>query len=410
MVTQALRDSPDRLQRLVEINQQISATLELPELLQSIVNAAAELTGSDQASIAQYFEADETLRFVAARWMEPQVMEETRIPLDGSIAGRAFQERRPVVVQNAQKEEFFRQVDKDTGFQTRSVLTVPLLMRGKAQGVLSALNKHAGGEYDVQDIIVLETLASQAAIALENARLLKESREAYARLAELDEMKNNFIAISSHELRIPLGLILGHATYLKETFEGDELEQVEVIERSALRLKDIVEDLSQVETIQSDTSELRQNICDLTTVLRNIVSKHQNAADEKGVELVSRLPERSVNINAEADKLRIAFNHLVKNAIAFTNKGGKVEISLFVEDEWVEAHVSDTGIGIPEKDLPRIFERFYQVEEHMTRKHGGMGLGLTVAKAMVEMHKGEISVESVEGRGTRFSVKLPSSL
>jgi len=183
LVTQALLDSPERLQRLVEINQKISATLELPELLQAIVNAAAELTASEQASIAQYSEEDQSLRFVAARWMEDEVMENTRIPLDGSISGRAFQDKRPVVVKNAQEEDFYRLVDDKTGFKTHSVLSVPLIMRGEATGTLSALNKNRGGEYDVQDIIVMETLASQAAIALENSRLLIESRYSYAKLA-----------------------------------------------------------------------------------------------------------------------------------------------------------------------------------------------------------------------------------
>ena len=407
LVTQALLDSPERLQRLVEINQKISATLELPELLQAIVNAAAELTTSEQASLAEYSEEDNSLRFVAAHWMEEDVMASTRIPLDGSISGRAFQDKRPVVVQNAQEEDFYRQVDKNTGFKTHSVLSVPLMMRGEATGTLSALNKNRGGEYDVQDIIVMETLASQAAIALENARLLNESREAYSKLAEIDEMKNNFIAISSHELRIPLGLILGHATYLKDLLEGEERDQVDVIERSALRLKDIVEDLSQIENLQSDTAALRSNICDLNAVLMKIISGQQSSAEDKSIKFISKMPTGSVNIFGEEDKLRIAFNHLAKNAISFTNEGGTVEISLIKGEKQAEIFISDTGIGIPKGDLDNIFNRFFQVEEHMTRRRGGMGLGLTVAKAMIELHKGKIVVDSVEGKGSRFHITLP---
>jgi len=407
VVTQALHNSPERLQRLVEINQKISATLDLPELLQSIVNAASELTESQQASIAQFFPKDQTLRFVAAKWMDADIMENTRIPLDGSISGKAFQQRKAVIVHNAQKEDFYRKVDEDSGFQTRSVLSVPLMMRGEAKGVLSALNKHGGAEYDVQDIIVLETLASQAAIALENARLLRESRQAYARLAELDEMKNNFVAISSHELRIPLGLILGHASYLKESLNGEHKDQVEVIERSALRLKEIVEDLSVVENIKGDTDELRSNYTDLSDLLRKNIAEFGSEAQEKGIMLIPKLPDDHVWIFGEQDKLGIAFKHLIRNAIAFTDKGGKVELLLRKNAKKAQVFVSDTGIGIPEKDLEDIFERFYQVEEHMTRRHGGMGLGLTVAKSLIELHKGEIEVESVQGKGTRFEIRLP---
>ncbi len=409
MVTQALLDSPERLQRLVEINQKISATLELPDLLQAIVDAAAELTDSDQASIAQIFDEDDSLRFVAARWMEDDVMAETRIPLDGSISGRAFLEKRPVVVHNAQDEEFYRKVDSKTGFQTRSILSVPLLMREEATGTLSVLNKSDDREYDVQDIVVLETLASQAAIALENARLLKETREAYSRLSELDEMKNNFIAISSHELRIPLGLILGHASYLKESLQGEQKEQVDVIERSAIRLKDILDDLSQIENLKSDTDSLRATTFDLRSILVKTINEHRISAEEKGLKLISKLPEGSVIIFGDGDKLRIAFKHLIKNAIDFTDQGGSVEISLKLGTEKADIYVSDTGVGIPKRDLDKIFDRFFQVEEYMTRQHGGMGLGLTVAKAMVEMHKGQLSVESVEGMGSRFHVSLPLS-
>jgi len=407
LVTQALQNSPERLQRLVEINQQISATLELPELLQSIVNAASELTNSEQASIAQFEPEDQSLRFVAAKWMDPDVLANARVPLDGSISGRAFQQKRAVIVHNAQDETFYRQVDEESGFQTRSVLSVPMMMRGEAQGVLSALNKIGGREYDVQDIIVLETLASQAAIALENARLLRESREAYRRLAELDEMKNNFVAISSHELRIPLGLILGHSSYLKESLDDEHQDQLEIIERSALRLKDIVEDLSVVENIKGDTDELRSNYSDLAELLQTTLEEFQEEAGEKGLVLIPKIPDDHVWIFGEEDKLSIAFKHLLRNSIEFTNQGGKIELELKKNATQAHVFLSDTGIGIPNADLGRVFDRFYQVEEHMTRKHGGMGLGLTVAKGLIELHKGTIGVESVQGKGTRFEIQLP---
>jgi signal transduction histidine kinase len=310
-------------------------------------------------------------------------------------------------VQNAQKEEFFRKVDDTTGFQTRSVLSVPLMMRDRATGVISALNKKNGQQFDDPDIVVLETLASQASIALENSRLLKESREAFANLAELDEMKSNFIAISSHELRIPLGLILGHATYLKEMVKGEEIDQVEVIERSAMRLKDIVEDLSQIENLQSDSASLRNNIFNLNEMMEKTISEHQSTADEKKIELVLKMPKKLISYEGEADKLRIGFNHILKNAIAFTDADGKVEVALNSDKDWIEITVSDTGIGVPKNELERIFDRFYQVEKHMTRKHGGMGLGLTIAKAMVEIHEGEIKMESVESKGSRVMVRLP---
>jgi signal transduction histidine kinase len=394
--------------RLLEINRELSATLDVDTLLQSIVEAAAELTHSEQASIARYDEENDCLRFIAARWMDPEMMASIRVPLRGSIAGQAFSEQGPVVAHDTQTDsQFFEDVDELLDFTTRSLLAVPMSIRGEVTGVLSAVNKTDGLEFDQEDIYILDTLASQAAIALHNAQLLRASEEALRALTELDEMKSNFVAITSHELRIPLGLILGHASYLKEISEGDTNKQVNVIERAALRLKDIVEDLSRVEAMQSGQSSLRSSALDLRALVEMQVEAHRLPAAERGIRLQAHLPNSALEMRGEADKLETVIEHLLENAIAFTDKDGLVEVRLEDQGDWVVLRVSDTGIGIPEEDLERIFERFYQVESHMTRRHGGLGLGLAVSKILVEMHGGRIEVQSVVGAGSQFSVWLP---
>lgn len=394
--------------RLLEINRELSATLDVDTLLQSIVDAAAELTHSEQASIARYDQDNDCLRFIAARWMDPEMMASIRVPLQGSIAGQAFSQQGPVVAHDTQTDKrFFQDVDELLDFTTRSLLAVPMSIQGEVTGVLSAVNKMDGQEFDQEDIYVLDTLASQAAIALHNARLLQASEEALRALTELDEMKSNFVAITSHELRIPLGLILGHASYLKEIAEGDAKKQATVIERAALRLKDIVEDLSRVETMQSGESSLRAEAVDLEVIVENQIEAYRVRAEERGIQLQANLNGIRGAIQGEADKLETVVDHLLNNAVAFTNQGGLVEVRLEDDDEWVLLRVSDTGIGIPEEDLERVFERFYQVESHMTRRHGGLGLGLAVSKILVEMHGGRIEVQSVVDAGSQFSVWLP---
>ena len=207
MTDKKLNSHEQKLSRLLAINQEISATLDLMKLLQSIVDASAELTDSEQASIAQFNQSDESLRFVAARWMDPEIMANTRIPLEGSVSGRAFQSRKAIIVQDAENEEFYRQVDESSGFQTRSLLAVPMMMHGEATGVLTAVNKENGTPFNEEDVEVLSTLASQAAIAIHNAQLLQESKEAYQRLSELDEMKSNFIAIALLSSIMTIGLV-----------------------------------------------------------------------------------------------------------------------------------------------------------------------------------------------------------
>jgi len=397
------------LGRLLAINQEISATLDLMKLLQSIVDASAELTDSEQASIAQFNQSDESLRFVAARWMDPEIMANTRIPLEGSVSGRAFQSRKAIIVQDAENEEFYRQVDERSGFQTRSLLAVPMMMHGEATGVLTAVNKENGTPFNEEDVEVLSTLASQAAIAIHNAQLLQESKEAYQRLSELDEMKSNFIAIASHELRIPLGLILGHASFLKEIFDGEQRNQIEVIERNALRLRDIVDDLSQFEELQSEEFSLNPTQIDISSLLLDIAKAYERRAREEKIEWVQKFPSEILFIEGEKAKLQVALSHLLNNALAFTNEGDRVELHLIDAGDWINIHVKDSGIGIAEDEQSRIFDRFYQVEDHMTRNHGGMGLGLSVAKMMVEMHGGGLTVKSAIKKGSQFTARIPKT-
>jgi signal transduction histidine kinase len=405
----ALRSRLERLQRVLQINRELSATLDLQELLQSIVRAAAELTDSEQGAIAQYDASEDCLRFITAPWMNPDLMKKARVPIEGSIMGQAFRSLWPVISEEVQADgAHYKEVDKLTQFETRSLLAVPLATHGAATGVLSAVNKRRGN-FNKEDVFVMESLAAQAAIAIQNAQLLRDSRAAYEALAELDKLRSNFIAITSHELRIPLGLILGHASYLKEVLEGEARQQTEVIEKAALRLKQIVEDLSKIEVIESGNAALRRQSYDLAAQMRQLLASHQAAAIQTGIQLTGRLPNESVMVEAEAEKIHAAVDHLLKNALQFTNKGGQVELGLRDERDTASIWVADSGIGIPEKDIARIFDRFFQVEDHMTRRHGGMGLGLTVAKMMVEMHGGEIAVESVPSKGSRFTIRLPKA-
>jgi signal transduction histidine kinase len=283
---------------------------------------------------------------------------------------------------------------------------VPLAVKGRATGVLSAVNKR-DGPFNKEDIFLMESLAAQASIAIENAQLIRETRDAYDALAQLDKMRNNFVAITSHELRIPLGLILGHASYMKETLSGESRDEVLVIEKAAHRLKQIVEDLSKIDMIEEGRSTLRIEEYDLLAQMHSLLATHQELARRHGVSVTGRLPTGPILVQAEREKIHLAVTHLLRNAIGFTNGGGKVELTFRETGDDIAITVSDTGIGIPQKDVTRIFERFYQVEDHMTRKHGGLGLGLAVAKLLIEMHQGDISVESLEGQGSRFTIRLP---
>ena len=398
------------LERLLEVSRDLSAMLEPEPLLQSIVEVAAELTRSQEASILLYEEEEDQLVFVAMPWFKRDVMRGISVPLDNSIAGQAFMHSKPILVRDAQSDpRLFKMVDKAAGFKTESLLAMPMVFQGKATGVLSAVNKLGGLNYSEEDVRVLETLASQAAIALKNASLLKDSQDAYEELAELDRMKSDFVAITSHELRTPLGLILGHATFLSEMITDDMKPQLDVIVRAALRLKEIVDDLSKVNNFQTGQSRMRRRDINMNALVEDIVSIYADMAAGKNIKLRISLPKLPRQVVGDVEKIGIAMGHLIKNALTFTDERGNVSVVVEAVPGFIKISIMDDGVGIPEKDLERIFERFFQVEGHMTRKHGGMGLGLSVAQMMVEVHGGRIGVESEEGKGSTFSILLPSS-
>ncbi len=398
-----------RLERLLEIGRTLTATLDLQPLLQNIVDVARELTSSEAASILLYDPASGELRFAAGPGAQRDDLRQLSVPLDSSVAGWVFKNARPMVIQDAARDpRVFRQVDRALRFQTRSVLGVPLLIRKEPIGVIEAVNKLGGGNYTEDDQWVLETLAPQAAIAIENARLLKRLQEANAELMRLDRMKSDFIAIASHELRTPLGLILGHATFLQDQLKKEYAEEMDVIMKAALRLKAIIEDMSAIAHKEEGQSRVRRRPFSMSKLVVEMTNRFQTMAAEKNIELGYDVPEDDeLIVEADRDKIDIVLAHLIRNAISFTDPGGQVGVKAEAYEGYVKVFVVDTGIGIPADQVDRVFDRFYQVESHLTRRHGGMGLGLSIAKAMVEMHNGQIWCESKVGTGSLFCFMIP---
>jgi signal transduction histidine kinase len=327
--------------------------------------------------------------------------------LNGSLAGWVFLNSQLLAVSDVAKDSrHYKRFDEIAGFTARSILSVPMFIHGKPMGVLEVFNK-AGG-YSEDDITVVETLAALAAVAVEKDALEKDVLSAQEEARELDRLKNEFIAITSHELRTPLGLILGHSTFLKELMGVEYQEQVDAIIRNASRLKEIIESLTSVDNYQTGGALVRSRKVSVARIIEDVCVSFNDMAKKKKITLKSDIPSgQEMWVDVDGGKIAIVLSNLMKNAITFTNEGGEVIVSGEQQHDYIKVSVKDNGIGVPTKDLPRIFDRFYQVESHLTRRHGGMGLGLSVAKVMVEMHGGRIWAESQEGKGSTFSFILP---
>jgi signal transduction histidine kinase len=255
----------------------------------------------------------------------------------------------------------------------------------------------------------LTTLAAQAAVAIENTRMVGALREAYERLGELDQLKSDFIAIASHELRTPLSLILLYAAMLREQMGEEAGPQLDAVLQAAMRLKNTIETMLNLRYLETGQMEMVPVCFDLRDEVRKACESHVAIAETGGLVLRTDLPDEEVPILADEEKVRVILDNLISNAVKFTPPGGEVRVALLSKGGEIEVAVADTGVGIPQEELERVFDCFYQVEGHMTRRHGGMGLGLSIVKGLVELHGGRVWAESTLGRGSRFVVVLPAT-
>jgi signal transduction histidine kinase len=401
-------DYTRRLERLLEVCRNLSANLEVGPLLQSIIEVASDLTNSENSFVLIYDKEKKYLQVVAAPFYMMESLRTVGVPLDRSLAGKAFRTGESLVFrENEEREPFVDSMEWERKVGAHNALAIPLIYKGERIGVIEAINKAKGSNYNEEDITFLDTLATQAATAIQNQQLLQTTQNAYKKVMELDRMKSDFIAISSHELRTPLGLIMGHTAFLNETALPEQKEDIEIIARNAEKLRNLIEEIGDIDNLTGGMTKLKKEPVSISQVIQQVVEAFSAEANERKIHLSHQSKQPNLAVEGDPEKIAIALRNLVKNALAFTNADGIVKVTAEQLPGYVKIAVLDNGIGIPEAECEKIFQRFYQVEKHLTRKHGGIGLGLPIAKEMVEMHNGKIWVESVEGKGSRFTFILP---
>lgn len=403
-----LRQMIIRLARLVEISVTLNSTLDIRRLLQFIIDSAADLVDSEAASIMLVDENTHDLRFAAATGSDPDELAPIPVPLEGSIAGTIVREDRGLIINQVTGDpRHFQQVGERIRFQTRSLIGVPMRIRDRVTGVLEAVNKR-GGDFSENDLQTLSIIASQAAVSLHNARLVEALQRAYDELDKLDRMKRDFISIASHELRTPLGLILGYATILREEADPAASAHAEAVLNSALRMRTLIEDMTNMSLMQTGSADVSLSRHPLQPVVRAAQQEVADLVRAKGQRLTVQLPPDPLAAMIDPPKLGRALTNLLNNAMRFTPAEGhlRLELERRAAEAWLR--VADDGAGIPPDQLEAIFERFYQVEDHMTRRHGGMGLGLAIVRAIVRAHGGRVWAESGgPGQGASFTIALP---
>ncbi|HOA25710.1 MAG TPA: GAF domain-containing protein, partial [Aggregatilineales bacterium] len=251
----SLQRKLDILSRLVEVGRVMNSTVRLEPLLAYIMRTAEEITGSEAASILLVDTNTGDLRFTAATGEVSDELIGMTVPLDGSIAGTIVAEDRAMIVSDVTHDpRHYRGVDEEVAFKTRSILGVPMRIKDRLVGVLEVLNK-TEGEYQDEDLLNIAILASSAAVAIENAQLIRSLEEANDALDRLSKLKSDFIAIASHELRTPLGIILGYAAVLQEEAQPPADAYTDALFKAALKMRTLVEGMTNLRYIQLDEGE-----------------------------------------------------------------------------------------------------------------------------------------------------------
>lgn len=403
-----LREMVMRYSRLVEISVTLNSTLDLDRLLQFIIDSAADLLNSEAASILLVDEKTKDLYFAASTGSDPEELAEIPVPLDSSLAGTVFREDRPLIINEvAGDPRHFAQVGEQIDFDIRSLVGVPMRIQDKVIGVLEAVNKREG-MFDETDLKTLSIIASQAAVAINNARLVDALQRAYDELGKLDRLKSEFISIASHELRTPLALILGYASILKEDAGESASEHVSAVLNSAMRMRSLIEDMTNLNLLRVGSTEMNFEVQPLQSVVRAAYEEVRETIQAKGQDLVIDLWDETIMARVDGPKLSMALTNMLNNALRFTPAEGNIQLLLQRRGDEAWFRVVDDGAGIPEGELERIFQPFYQVEEHLTRRHEGMGLGLAIVRGVADAHEGRAWAESPgTDKGSTFTIAIP---
>jgi signal transduction histidine kinase/DNA-binding response OmpR family regulator len=287
----------------------------------------------------------------------------------------------------------------------KSYMGVPLQVRGETLGVITFASAESGRRYSSADLAVAQDLAHRAGVATENARL-------YAELRKADRLKDEFLAMLAHELRNPLSPICNALHIMKQPSATPAVvERVRAMaERQAQHMTRLLDDLMDVSRISRGLIELRKEIVDVVAVIRRCAEGVQPLIAERGHHLDLYLPVAGLWVDADPHRLEQVIANLLNNAAKYTNPGGRIEVSATQDDGNVLLSVRDTGIGIASDMLPRVFDLFVQAERPSDRSQGGVGIGLTLVKRLVEMHGGKVEATSPGlGRGSEFKVRLPAA-
>ncbi|WP_420643862.1 GAF domain-containing protein [Candidatus Leptofilum sp.] len=397
------------LAALYEVGKEITATLELDTMLQTIVDRAIQVTNADKSVILLVDVAEERLiRVVKSGFRREEISPYSFAEVEQGISGWVLRQKKPTLVADISTDERNRGVAladaKRSGDKAAAV--APLLIRDEVIGTLTVINGRNKEPFTSADLNLVTSLAGQAAIAIENARLYEAAQEA-------DRLKSAFLASMSHELRTPLNSIIGFTGIILQELAGplndEQKKQLGMVRSSSRHLLALINDVLDISKIGANQMELSLSAFNVRDVVNKVVKSVIPLAVQKGLAIsVSFKPEVGP-IVSDQRRVEQIFINLINNAIKYSNRG-EIKIEGRVVDNELEMRIVDTGIGIKAEDIDKLFQPFRQIDMGTDRVHEGTGLGLSICQQLVEMLGGKIWAESEWGVGSTFTFTLPLSV
>ncbi len=403
---------------LFELSQAFMSVTDPGSLLHQIMQIAVLETGSTLGVLMLKNEASGEWETGTAVTDTDSQTASRRCRLSDRILHQVAETGQPVIWHAETSEEPFLASRTDS-IRVAAAIGLPLMVKEELIGILGLGKEHSEGQPDVAfprgDIELLSVLASQAAIAIQNARLFARIRGAYEKLSSLDHLKSEFISIVAHELRTPLAELNTYLALLEQDIQGEGKAHLEALAQAAGRLGLLVNDMTNLKFLEAGQIELKRTRLLLPQLVAEVVEQLRPPATNKGQTIHVRIPGDPASrplgwIWADGHKLRAVLNNLIRNAIDFTPEGGQISVEARLEGTGVRVAVQDTGPGIPKAEWEWIFKPFHQLESSLTRERGGMGIGLATARNLVELHGGRIWVESTVGKGSTFYFTMPDCL
>lgn len=416
-----LKSSVEELRVLNDIAVSSGKAVSVDQILNLIVHKSISAASAEQGSILLVTKnTQKPFKTIIRQDDTSSLQHNYHIGMD--ITGWVLHNKKPLIIQDLAKDDRFHPGDEEKK-EIHSVLCVPIWFEGDITGLMMLVNKKGGKCFTREDMTLFSIISVQAGQLIRNLELQRkyfQERIEAEKLQEMDKLKTDFFTNISHEFRTPLTMILSPAQQIHKLDNISKIrEMADLIYSSGLKLKQLTDQILDLSKIEAGQVRLETAEGDITEVINNIVMSFQAFAETKGVQLNFRGDSKTV-FCFDKDKVEKILGNLLSNAVKFTERKGSVNVTAKMinhsetggiesRSQLFEIIVEDTGIGIPAKKVSNIFNRYYQVEES-AGQYEGTGIGLSLVKELVELHKGTISVESKEGKGTKFRLRLPMGL